>query len=199
MVPSRTLKAREKTTNTDITLSLKRNRVTAMRIGSVEYEKDEVAIIARAFIIGLLIGLPLGAIVNYALGFPTIPGHTSTDFFEWVSVFFSTSMSLFGLWWVITMIFTFVSYSKQELLESFRSVGKVLLAMILFPAILMYMALILGLFIVPVAYFLSSMDPLVLPIVLRPIALFIILPFMIIFFALVFPDFRKRIRRQLKM
>jgi hypothetical protein len=169
-----------------------------MRIGSIEYGKNEVTIIAKAFSIGLLLGLPLGAIVNYALGFPTIPKHLPTDFFEWVAVFFSTSMSLFGLWWVIAMIFTFVSYSTQELLQSFRSVGKVLLAMILFPAILMYMALILGFLIVPVAYFLSSMDPLVLPIVLRPIALFIMLPFMVVFFALVFPDFRKRIRRQLR-
>lgn len=170
-----------------------------MRIGSVEYEKNEVAIIGRAFIIGLLLGLPLGAIVNCAVGFPTIPKHIPTDFFEWVSVFFFSSMGLLGLWLVITIIFTFVSYSKQGLLKSFRNIGKVLLVMILFPAILMYMALILSLFVVPLAFFLSSMDPLVLPVVLRTIGLFVMLPFMIVFFALVFPDFRKRIRRQLKI
>ncbi len=164
-----------------------------MRIGPVKYEKVEEGILLRSFILGMFFGLPLGLLLNYMLGFSIIPKQAPSDLLGWFIMAFTVPMSWCSLWLVLTIILAFLFCKKRNLFKSWYDVGRILLAWLLFPAVLMYTALIFSVFMFPVDVFLVPfLDPLVGAGVLRLIGLIIMIPFMFIFIAIVLPDSKPR-------
>jgi hypothetical protein len=151
-----------------------------------------------SFVFGMIFGLPLGILMNYLLGFPTIPKTAPNGFIDWFVVSFTLPLSWLCLWWLFAILLMVWFYSRRDLLKSKRDVGRILLAQSMFPAVLLYTAFIFSLIIIPIDYSLSFLDPLVLPGVLRLVGLLVMLPFIVIFIAIVSPNFRKRIKRKLK-
>ena len=170
-----------------------------MQIGPIKYKKTEEWTLVISLILGMFFGLPLGILLNYGLGFPIIPKQTPSDLLGWFIMSFTLPMGLCSLWWVLTLIFAVLFYKKKNLLKSRYALGKILLFWLLFPVMFIYGALIHSILIVPIAYSLSSLDPLVGFGVLRLIGFSIMIPFIILFMAIISPDVRKRIKRQLRL
>lgn len=169
-----------------------------MQIGPVKYAKTEENLLVKSFVIGMVLGLPLGILANYMLGFPTIPNKAPNGFVDWFVVSFTLPLSWLCLCWLFAIILSVWFYKRGDMLKSRRDIAKILLAQLMFPILLLYVALIFSLILIPIDYSLSFLDPLVLPGVLRLIGLLVMLPFMVIFIAVVSPDFRKRMMRKLK-
>ena len=91
-----------------------------------------------------------------------------------------------------------VVLQEKDLLKSRQDFARIFLVQFMFLCLLLYMALVFSLIIIPIDYSLSFLDPIVLPGVLRLIGLLVMLPFMVIFVAIVSPNFRKRMKRKLK-
>lgn len=169
-----------------------------MQIGPVKYSKMEENILVLSFLLGMVIGLPLGILMNYMLGFPTIPKTAPNGFIDWFIVSFTLPLSWFCLWWLFAILLMVWFYRRKDLLKSRQDIARIFLVQFMFPCLLLYMALVFSLIIIPIDYSLSFLDPIVLPGVLRLIGLLVMLPFMVIFIAIVSPNFRKRMKRKLK-
>jgi L-cystine uptake protein TcyP (sodium:dicarboxylate symporter family) len=88
-----------------------------VQIGPVKYSKEEEHVLARAFLLGVSLGIPLGILINYLTGFPIIHTQAPNDFYGWTTLFFTFFMSFLTLPIILTMIFFVLFWRKNEKLH----------------------------------------------------------------------------------
>jgi len=141
--------------------------------------------------LGLFIGLPLGILVNYALGFPTLPnlGQVPSDFWGWVIILSSWMGSVVSSWFTLTAILWFLFYKREGLISSWHDIGKIIWGLfICFPVMFGYTILVFSAFFVPLEYatpWLSSVKRWAL-------GLLLFFPFVFLFFVIFLPDQKPR-------
>jgi len=177
-------------------------KIGKLQIGPVKYDEIEGMILANALLLGFLIGLPSGIITNYMLGFPTVPSpeQPPTDFLGWTTLSFVVIMSIESLSLLITTGLCVLLLKKYEAKYSVKTVGKFLLAIfVFFPVLVIYVALVFSAVIVPFNYAFPWLGF----VKIFWIGALLLLPFMILFGAIIMPEspagkFLRRLIRKLR-
>lgn len=169
-----------------------------IQIGPIKYNKDEEAILARSFFLGILIGIPLGIFVNYLYGFPTIHTQTPENFLGWTIMLLAFIMSLLIVPTIATAMFFILFLIRKErsnFLRYFtRAVWAVLTFFILLPV---YIAVTSSAILVPFNSFLYPLFGEKWMLTLHALGGLVTVPFIILFIAIIGPDSKpgKALRR----
>lgn len=160
-----------------------------VKIGPVEYDKEEENILGRSFLLGVLIGFPLGIFANYLVGFPKISGQPPDGFLGWTSLFFVLIMRFLIMPCILTMIIVVLFWRKEKKLNTrhfIRTLWSILIFFLILPlyAIITYSALdaLLGGTLATTSYVLFTL---------------LVTPFVALFLAVFLPESRigKALRR----
>ena len=156
-----------------------------VQIGPIKYDKEEEAILTRSLLLGILFGLPLGILLNYVLGFPTVPKQIPSDFLYLLSSLFAMLMSFLGFGWIVMIVLSVCFLKKKQQILSRQNIGRILFATIIaFPVLLFYAALIFSAVHVPFNTFFAWLGFTTL----YWIGALLLFPFIILFIAIVGPD-----------
>jgi len=160
-----------------------------VQVGPVKYSKAEEKILLKSFILSLLIGLPSGMLLNFAMGFPTLTRQVPTEFSGWVLFLSSWLVSVAGIWFSVATILHFLFYKKARLLNSWSDVGRVVWVLfVFFPVMFVYIILVFSAIFVPLEY----ATPWLSPIRQYWLGFLFFFPFVFLFFVVFLPDQKPR-------
>lgn len=167
------------------------------QIGPIKYDKHEEKIFTKSLYLSILIGSPLGILINFLLGFPTVPKKAPINIIEWVTVDVLSITCIFGIWWILIMgASSFLLYKSERGITSWRIVGKNLVSFIIILIGLLCMISVLTIIYLPLDAFLLQFYS---PYATFWYGILVATPFVILFLYIALPHLRPRIRRQLRL
>lgn len=160
------------------------------------YDKQEENAIVASFILGLLLGLPVGALINFAMGLPTFPKQMPNSFFNVLIFLLTTLLSFSSVWIITTTISLTVLFMREKRVDSWQVISRVFwVILIFFPLLIGYVSLTGSIIFPPLNDFLLKHGFRLIAV--HSYALLAATPFVLLYIAIVLPDSRKRIKRQL--
>jgi len=160
-----------------------------VQIGPIKYNKSEEAILTRSFFIGVFLGVPLGILVNYLFGFPTIHTQTPTSFLGWTRMLFTFFISFLIVPCILTTVSLILFLRKKERLNASQHFFKAFWSVIMFFLFLpIYTAITSSAILVPFDTFLYPLFGEKWMLTLHAFSGLIVVPFIILFIAIIGPD-----------
>jgi hypothetical protein len=165
-----------------------------MKIGRLNYSNEEVAELSRAAVFGLLAGIPAGIAINILTRFWSFPNQWNADFFAWFFTIASFLGEAIVFWWGLSSVLALLFYRRSQNELSWHEALRLLLAMMLIPFGILYVALIYSFVIIP---FYLLLLPFLPSFLLRALGYLLFLPFVYLFIVVLLPESKagKDIRR----
>lgn len=156
-----------------------------VRIFNVEYNKEEEKIVAVSGLSGALVGLLIGGLLSYWIGFFTNLNLATTDLIEWAVFLIKLGSIMVTMCCVVTFTISILLCRIGNCANSMQARKKMIRGALLFPLIMAYAFLVMGIVFIPLDAFLLQY---LSPFLIVSVGALVFFPFAIIFLAVVLPD-----------
>lgn len=166
-----------------------------MRVGWVDFNKEEEKLFNQAFFFGIFVGFTIGTILFLFSVLPTIPRRQPQNLWEWAHIIFILSSMLAASGLLTSIVFAYLKYRGGNKKDSIMLFRKTMVALFIsFPVLLMYGAFVILLILIPFNDFFSQW---LRPGILYPLGMLLVFPFFLLIIAVGLPDSKpgKSLRR----
>jgi hypothetical protein len=161
-----------------------------MRVGWVNFNKEEERLLTRALFFGIFFGFSLGTIVSIFVILPTVPRQVPQNLLEWtrVSLLFLSSLLILG--WLSSTAFAYFSYVKRRRVSAVNGFTKFALALfIALPLGLLYALPVFVIVMIPFDNFFSQW---LSQGTVFSLGMLLLFPFVFLYIAIIMPDSKPR-------